>query len=109
MNNISSHTTKKIPSHLTVGGQFLNVISEEYVDELCGICSLPEGWIKIADKLTPTRIQSESSKVNTFYHELIHAILDTMGRTDLSQDETFVNCFAGFLTEAMKNAYFYED
>ena len=52
--------------------------------------------------------QSQSSKENTFYHELVHSILRTMGETELNDNERFVCCFAGFLTEAMKNAYFKE-
>ena len=31
----------------------------------------------------------------------VHAILDTMGRADLSNDEAFVSSFAGFATEGI--------
>ena len=54
--------------------------------------------IKIAETYNGVK-QSPSSKENTYWHEVTHCILDTMGRGDLSKDEAFVCCFAGFLTE----------
>lgn len=39
--------------------------------------------------------------MNTFFHELIHVILDNMGEKELSANEKFVCTFAGFLTESM--------
>ena len=37
----------------------------------------------------------------TFLHELVHAILNTMRKDDLYDDESFVNTFASFLNEAI--------
>lgn len=74
-----------------------------------GNCFVGAGHIQIAELVNKDDKQSETSKVNTFYHELIHSILDTMNEKELSNNEKFVCCFAGFLTEAMKNAYFKED
>lgn len=73
-----------------------------------GQCCLCSGLIEIADKFGRDMVQSDSSKINTFYHELTHAILKTMGEYDLNDNEKFVCCLAGFLTDAMKNAYFKE-
>ncbi len=39
--------------------------------------------------------------LNTYIHECIHVILDTMGMDDLSGDEKFVSTFAGFATEGI--------
>ena len=50
--------------------------------------------------------QSEGSKKNTFYHELTHSILKTMGEDELNNNEKFVCCFSSFLTEAMSKAVF---
>ena len=75
-------------------------------DNAVGQCFLAGGYIEIAEKCNKDDIQSDGSKVNTFYHELTHAILDTMGEFDLSKNEKFVNTFAGFLTEAMPDASF---
>ena len=63
-----------------------------------GKCCVAGGFIEIA-KTIDGQEQSESSKENTYWHEVVHSILDTMGRDDLSRDETFVCTFAGFLTE----------
>ena len=70
-----------------------------------GLCCVAQGVIEIA-KTFKGRTQSDSVKLNTFFHELTHSILDTMGEFDLSKNEKFVNTFAGFLTEAMHDAYF---
>lgn len=37
-----------------------------------------------------------------FIHEIIHGILDTMGETELSSNEKFVNAFAGYLYQVIK-------
>lgn len=39
---------------------------------------------------------------NTFVHEVLHAILDTMGETELNNNEKFVCGCAGYLTEAIQ-------
>lgn len=98
---------KKIPNNYTVGGQDMEVRHVEYLTNNSGVspngalgeCFLSQGYVSIRNS------QTETSKHNTFYHELTHSILGTMGH-DLNDDEGFVNCFAGFLTEAMKDAYF---
>lgn len=77
-------------------------------DNTIGSCLLADGYIEIAEKHSKDGVQSQTSKENTFYHELTHSILRTMGKTELNDDESFVCCFSGFLTEAMKNAYFLE-
>ena len=74
-----------------------------------GICFLAGGYIEIANKCNKCDSIPDRMKVNTFYHELTHCILDTMGETELSENEKFVCSFSGFLTEAMANAYFAVD
>jgi len=34
-------------------------------------------------------------------HELVHAVLDTMGREELSKDEGFVDAFSEYLAQAI--------
>lgn len=90
----------KIPEKIQVGGQVLKTeICEELGGKL-GKCCVFNGYIKIASNIDGTA-QTESSMFNTYVHEVTHAILDTMGRGDLSGDETFVSSFAGFATEAL--------
>jgi len=42
----------------------------------------------------------------TFWHELVHAILDSMDRTDLNNDENFVEEFSARLAKAIASARF---
>ena len=100
----------KIPKDVKLGGSVLEVkqverCSDNTVGEMC----LAAGYIEIANKFNKDNVQTESSKVNTFYHELTHAILDTMGESELSKNEKFVCCFSGFLADAMENARFTEE
>ena len=100
----------KIPSTFKVGGTKMEVrLVDRCDDNVFGSCFLGAGYIEIANIVNKNDQQSADSKVNTFYHELIHSILDTMGYDEMSKDEKFVNCFAGFLTEAMESAVFIED
>ena len=101
---------KKIPTHYQVGGATIEVrMVERCSDNTIGETCLASGYVEIADKHSKDDKQSDGSKVNTFYHELTHTILDTMGEKELSQNEKFVCCFSSFLTEAMANAYFTEE
>lgn len=87
-----------IPKEIQVGGQKVKV---DFCDELggkLGKCCAFNGFIKIANGIDGC-LQTDSSKLNTFIHECVHLVLDTMGREDLSGDETFVSSFAGFATE----------
>lgn len=47
------------------------------------------------------RVLPQSFQQQTFLHELVHAILNTMRKDDLNDDESFVNTFASFLNEAI--------
>ena len=98
----------KIPDYFRVGGQLLEVKFPQSIEgDKLGKCCLAEGIIKIAKTFNGIE-QSESSQQNTFFHELVHSILDTMGRGDLSGDEPFVNTFASFLNEAYYSSGYYE-
>lgn len=91
----------KLPKQYTVGGQQMNIREVERIDdERLGQCCLGEGTVDIA-KTFRGMIQSETSKRNTLYHEIVHTILDTMGEHDLSANEKFVCSFSGFLTEVI--------
>lgn len=94
-----------IPEEYTVGGQLLQVTKVDSLDGNLGDCCLGAGFVRIANNFKDKK-QSETSKQNTFYHELTHTILDTMGRNDLSEDEVFVNSFSSFLLEALRSFKF---
>lgn len=96
----------KIPNRLKIGGQDLNVeFTNTLIGDKLGECVLWNGKIKIAE-VYKGEPQTDSSKFNTFYHELIHAILDTMGEYELSSNERFVCSFSGFLSEAIRSFEF---
>lgn len=90
-----------IPKKLVVGGV-------DYVVNIKDVLNysgdfgvwLPQGMIDIARGIEGDRL-SESRMRTTFWHELTHAILDRMSRTDLNNDESFVNTFSAFLSGAI--------
>lgn len=91
----------KIPLCLNVGGQTISVnIKDRLESDKLGECCVAEARIDIA-KTFNGREQAYTTQLNTFYHELVHCILDTMGENDLSGNEKFVSCFSSFLCEAM--------
>lgn len=99
----------KIPSKVQVAGQTFTINQVERCDgNTLGKCYSGETKIEIAQKFNHNDIASEDCKINTFWHELTHAILANMG-SDLNDDEQFVFCFSGFLCEAMKNCWFKEE
>lgn len=95
----------KIPEKFNVGGMTVEVDYVERCDgNAVGIAKLCNGKIEIADIYNKDSVQSDSCKLNTFFHELTHCILDTMGENDLSSNEKFVCTFSSFLTEAIVTA-----
>ena len=89
----------KIPSKIRIGGQVLQVTQpDKFDDGKLGRFCVANGYIRIAKTFDGLE-QSESSRENTYWHEVVHAILDTMGEQELSENERFVCAFTGFLTE----------
>lgn len=94
-----------IPATLHIGGQQIEVKEVDRCnDNVLGRCNLTAGVIEIARTFNSNGdyTVSESSKQNTFVHEVLHAILDTMGENELSSNEKFVCGCAGYLTEAIQ-------
>lgn len=101
---------KKIPTKISVGGQELSIDIVDKINGNClGRCCLGGGLIQISNVFHEDIKQSDSSKRNTFFHEVVHAILGTMGEEKLDANEKFVSSFSSFLTEAMKDAIFIEN
>ena len=97
----------QIPPVVKVGGVQIDVKQVERCENnKIGLCLAAQGTIEIADLWDKDCKQCESSKRNTFFHELTHCILDTMGEGELSGNEKFVCTFSSFLNEAMANARF---
>ncbi len=97
------------PKSIKVGGQHLDVNDVDRIgDGLLGECAIHLGTIEIARYVDRNDEPSATSKRNTFFHELTHAILGTM-KHDLNNDEQFVSTFSSFLTEAMADAKFIDN
>ncbi|MBO5854992.1 MAG: hypothetical protein J6Q61_09680 [Bacteroidales bacterium] len=99
----------KIPNKTKVGGQDLNIVFQNTINgDKMGECCLWNGTIRISEIYKGEK-QTDSSKFNTFFHELTHAILDTMGEYELSCNERFVCSFSSFLSESIRSFEYNED
>ena len=94
----------RFPSAYYVGGQRIEVSFVEHIpNDHLGTSSVCCGEIKIANKVNEGRDQSPSSKFNTFWHEVVHTILDTMQENELSANEKFVGVFSSMLCEVLNS------
>ena len=92
----------KIPDKIRIGGQEIRVVKEERLDDnKLGTICVAEGVLRIADNFNNLK-QCESSKINTFIHEVVHGILDTMGESELSGNEKFVCTFSSLLIDTIE-------
>lgn len=102
---MSKRIQLSIPSQIKVGGQTIQIKTVKFApDNNLGTSNITSGEIFLADYFKAGEKEmrvSDTSQINTFLHEVIHAILDTMGEFKLSNNEKFVSCFSGFLTEAI--------
>ena len=91
-----------IPDKIRIGGQEIIVVKEERLDDnKLGTICVAEGVLRIADNFNNIQ-QCESSKINTFIHEIVHGILDTMGESELSGNEKFVCAFSSLLIDTIE-------
>lgn len=91
-----------IPDKIRIGGQEISVVNEERLDDnKLGTICVAEGVLRIADNFNNLK-QCESSKFNTFVHEIVHGILDTMGESELSGNEKFVCTFSSLLIDTIE-------
>ena len=91
-----------IPDKIRIGGQEISVVNEERLDDnKLGTICVAEGVLRIADNFNNLK-QCESSKINTFVHEIVHGILDTMGESELSGNEKFVCTFSSLLIDTIE-------
>ena len=100
----------RFPSAYYVGGQRIEVSFVEHIpNDHLGTSSVCCGEIKIANKSDYNRDQSPSSKFNTFWHEVVHTILDTMQENELSANEKFVGVFSSMLCEVLNSFEYGQD
>ena len=91
-----------IPDKIRIGGQDISVVNKERLDynNLGTIC-VAEGVLQIADNFDNKK-QCEACKFNTFIHEIVHGVLDTMGESELSKNEKFVCTFSSLLVDPIE-------
>ena len=91
-----------IPDKIRIGGQEISIVNEERLDDnKLGTICVAEGVLRIADNFNNLK-QCESCKINTFIHEIVHGILDTMGESELSGNEKFVCTFSSLLIDSIE-------
>ena len=92
-----------LPHSIRIGGQDISVVIKERLNnnKLGTIC-VAEGILQIANTFNNIQ-QCESSKFVTFIHEVVHGVLDTMGETELSNNEKFVSTFSSLLVDTIED------
>lgn len=99
----------KLPTRMRVGKKWYSV---EVVEAMLhrrdmGRTFYPESCIRLGKTSNVTgRKFTKDELADTFWHELVHAILEDMGQHELNKNEAFVTQFANRLTVAIKTAKF---
>ncbi len=87
---------KKIPKKFKLFGTTMNVIFDDQKMqdmEALGLAEYCMCRITLASK-DGVESLGDDRIVDSFYHEKVHLILDSMGETELSKNEKFVDIFA---------------
>ena len=89
----------KIPKKLKIGNLIYDV--GELVDSEAshfGKSSQKEQWLRISKNL-----KSDDARINTFFHEIIHQILDQAHFYKESEDEKMIDCIANGFYQVLKD------
>lgn len=91
-----------IPKKFTLGAiEYTVKVVPHINNRVMGDCSIVDKTILLAEN-SISRKTSEIGMEQTLYHEVVHSILDEIGRDDLSSDETFVQSFSLLLHQFEK-------
>ena len=92
-----------IPSKFTLGGceYKVELIPNSALLKHVGLINMPAGTVSITTYFDGVQCTSDYME-SSFYHELVHGILDTMGKKELSADEELVEGFANLLHQYIK-------
>lgn len=95
-----------IPDKFSIGGVEINIkhVENEMNGNNFGSTHPFTAEIKIQNVCNNIPI-AQSQKCQTFWHEVVHLILDAMGekQEDNAENERFVTCFSNFLNEVMQS------
>lgn len=100
-----------IPEQFKLNGKCIKVVvDDEYCNDgnlngykcpILGEADFSEKIVRLANTYKQKKIRRKE-KETTYFHELIHMILDSMGKDKLKYDEDFVDLFAERLYEYEK-------
>lgn len=98
----------KIPKSFKLFATTINVVYDNKLmneNQQYGQANYSQNTIILSDNdgLDPISIDTQ---LDTFYHEKVHVILDTMGYHDLSENEQFVDLFGKLLRQADETAVY---
>ena len=95
-----------IPKSFKLFGSTIKVVFDnDRLNELKLYGQCDYGLSKIFLAETQERKELSPDKIkDTFYHEKVHMILDTMGEDKLSSDEKFVDIFSKLLRQSYETA-----
>lgn len=95
----------QVPTSIQLGGSTINI---QIVDNPMETGN--DAWVSMSD----SRIRISKAKCglpcsndyieSSYYHELVHAILSTMDKKELNENEEFVEGFGNLLHQAIKTA-----
>jgi len=93
----------EIPQFFSVGGLDYKILHEESMryGEEYGHWNGTTCTIHIAETAGGEKL-TEERKQQTFFHELIHAVLDAIGEDDLNDNERFVDALSSALYQTIK-------
>jgi Zn-dependent peptidase ImmA (M78 family) len=92
-----------IPQKFSLGGLDYKVETTDFLNDGkdYGLWNGVTCTISLANRVGAD-IVSPERKQQTFYHELVHAVLNFIGKEELNNDESFVDSFAEGLYHAIK-------
>ena len=93
-----------IPERFKLNNTLINVIvDDDYcsIDGCYGEADFDEKVITICEKFKGKKL-TRKEREQTYFHELVHMILDSMGKDRMKWDEDFVDTFAKRLYEYEK-------
>lgn len=89
-----------IPKQFQLFGHTISVV--EYTGPLKDHCEFDGLWDMKNKKITLVKDKtSQGYKEAVYLHEVVHCILDHIGKEDLSKDEDFVDTFAQALHQIL--------
>ena len=94
-----------IPCEFTLNNLLYKVvIRDKYLSKkgYWGQACLNKRVVKLCNKFNEVELPKET-KEKTFFHELVHTILDSIGEYKLNENEDFVDAFAERLYEYEKS------